>query len=140
MNAKKIIALALTALVSVGMIFAQGSFVVKSVKGTVTYESAGAKKAVTVGQTLSASTVINVGMSSNLVLEADGAEYTVKAMSRGALEKFVNVPAGNGLKRGGPVAGSSSVKSDNGTGKSVSTASSRAEDQQSELPFDEGNE
>lgn len=135
MNAKKMFALVLTAIVSVCAVFAQGSYVVKSVKGNVKYEAeAGVKKAVKVGQVLSATTFIDVGLNSTLVLEMDGEEITVKAMTKGALDK-VAVSSAKGLKKGGSVAGN--VKGDSGTGKSVSTASSRASEAKEDVDWDE---
>ncbi|MBQ2551775.1 MAG: hypothetical protein II563_02865 [Treponema sp.] len=136
MNVKKIIALVVTALVSAA-VFAQGSFVVKSVKGTVKYEEKpGVKKAVTVGQVLSSSAVVDVGLNSKLVLEMDGQEYTVNASAKGALDKVASAKvASGGIKKGGNAAGS--VKGDGGTGKSVSTASSRASDAKEDLGWEE---
>ena len=135
MNVKKIIALVVTALVSAA-VFAQGSFVVKSVKGTVKYEEKpGVQKKVTVGQVLSSSTVVNVAMNSTLVLEMDGQEYTVNALAKGALDKVASAKVAGGIKKGGSAAGN--VKGDAGTGKSVSTASSRASDAKEDLGWDE---
>ncbi|MBR6079064.1 MAG: hypothetical protein IKQ43_00975 [Treponema sp.] len=135
MKTKKIFALVLTALVSACAVFASGSYVVKSVKGTVKYEAeAGVKKAVKVGQTLSATTVIDVGVNSSLVLEMDGEEFTVKALSKGALDK-VAAGKSKGLKNGSSVAGN--VKGDTGAGKSVSTASSRASEAKEDVEWAE---
>lgn len=135
MKTKRIFALILTAIVSVCAVFAQGSYVVKSVKGTVKYEAeGGVKKVVKVGQTLSATTIIDVGLNSTLVLEMDGEEFTVKAMSKGALDK-VAIGNSKGLKKGGAVAGG--VKGDGGAGKSVSTASSRASEAKEDVEWDE---
>lgn len=134
MNIKKIIALVVTALVSAA-VFAQGSFIVKSVKGTVKYEEKpGVQKNVTVGQVLSSSTVINVGLNSKLVLEMDGQEYTVNAAAKGVLDN-VAVVNSKSLKKGGVVAGN--VKGDKGAGKAVSTASSRASEAKEDVEWDE---
>lgn len=137
MNVKKLLALALTALVSVCAVFAQGSYVVKSVKGTVKYSTTvnGVVKEdkVTVGQTLSATTKVNVGLYAVLVLELDGVEYTINGAKKDTLDKLVGVKS-NELHQGGTVAGTS--KADSGVGKSTSTASSRANDAQEEKNLD----
>lgn len=134
MNIKKIIALVTTALISAA-VFAQGSFVVKSVKGTVKYEEKpGVQKNVTVGQVLSSSTFINVSLNSKLVLEMDGQEYTVNTPAKGTLDKIATSSV-KGLKKGGAVAGN--VKGDTGTGKAVSTASSRASEAKEDVEWDE---
>ena len=138
MNAKKMFALVLTAIVSVCAVFAQGSYVVKSVKGNVKYEAeAGIKKAVKVGQTLSASTFVDVGLNSSLVLELDGEEITVKAMTKGALDKVApaKTTSTSGLKSGG--LRTSTVAKDTGVSKSVSTASSRASEAKEDVEWDE---
>lgn len=134
MNIKKIIALVVTTFVSAA-VFAQSSFVVKSVKGTVKYEEKpGVQKNVTVGQVLSSSTIINVGLNSKLVLEMDEQEYTVNTPAKGTLEKIATSSV-KGLKKGGAVTGN--VKGDTGTGKAVSTASSRASEAKEDVEWDE---
>ena len=128
----------LVALLLFGQVFATGSYVVKSVKGTVKYEAeAGVKKAVKVGQTLSATTVIDVAANSSLVLEMDGEEFTVKPLSKGALDKVApaRTTSTGGLKSGG--LRTSTVAKDTGVSKSVSTASSRASEAKEDVDWDE---
>ncbi len=128
----------LAALLMFGQVFATGSYMVKSVKGNVKYEAeAGIKKAVKVGQTLSASTFVDVGLNSVLVLELDGEEITVKAMTKGALDKVApaKTTSAGGLKSGG--LRTSTVAKDTGVSKSVSTASSRASEAKEDVEWDE---
>ena len=127
----------LAALLMFGQVFATGSYVVKSVKGNVKYEAeAGIKKAVKVGQTLSASTFVDVGLNSVLVLELDGEEITVKAMTKGALDKVASAKTSTGvLRSGGARAGT--VAKDSGVSRSVSTASSRASEAKEDVDWDE---
>lgn len=128
----------LAALLVFGQVFATGSYVVKSVKGTVKYEAeAGVKKAVKVGQTLSASTFVDVGLNSVLVLDLDGEEITLKTPKKGALDKIApaRTTSTGGLKSGGLRA--STVAKDTGVSKSVSTASSRASEAKEDVEWDE---
>lgn len=127
----------LAALLMFGQVFATGSYVVKSVKGNVKYEAeAGIKKAVKVGQTLSASTFVDVGLNSSLVLEMDGEEFIVNPFSKGALDKVASAKTSTGgLKSGGLRA--STVAKDTGVSKSVSTASSRASEAKEDVDWDE---
>ena len=110
------------------LVFAAESFTVKSVKGKVTYEaSAGKFKEVSKGQTLSLSTVINTGVNSMLTLTGDdGKDYTVKAMSKGSVEKLTSANVAGGFKKN-PVAGNiNSIAAAGSTGKGTGTASERA--------------
>ncbi len=137
MNMKKLFALALTAVISVCAVFAQ-SFVVKSVKGTVKYESEPkVYKPVTVGQSLSATTVVNVGLNSELIIELNGNEYKIPSMKNDSLEKLLKVPS-KGLSKGGSAAGS--VGKDASAGNSVSTASNRAQDLKNDVDWADDEE
>ena len=75
-----------------------------------------------------------IAANSSLVLEMDGEEFTVKPLSKGALDK-VAAGKSKGLKNGSAVAGN--VKGDKGAGKSVSTASSRASEAKEDVEWDE---
>ena len=132
---KKGLAFALVALLSACFVFAEGSYVVKSVKGKVQYEVAPGKlENVKVGQTLSSSTVINTGLNSTMVLTVDGKEITIAQMKKGTVDKLTVANAG-GLKTGASassgVAGTASSKA------SVSTASSRASEAKEDVDWDE---
>ena len=133
---KKGLAFALVALLSACFVFAEGSYVVKSVKGKVQYEEASGKLAdVKVGQTLSASTVVNTGLNSTMVLSFDGEEITIAAMKKGTVDKLAVSKAG-GLKKGSVV--SSSVGGSSSNSKSgVATASSRASEAKEDVDWDE---
>lgn len=134
---KRGMALVLVALLSACFVFAEGSYVVKSVKGKVQYEAApGKMQDVKVGQTLSASTVVDTGLNSILVLTIDGKDLTIKAKQKGTVEK-VAVGGGSGtLKKGGTVAGKASSSS-NGSKSGVNTASSRASEAKEDVDWDE---
>jgi len=128
---KRGLAYILVALLSASFVFAEGSFVVKSVKGKVKYESApGTMSEIKAGQTITASTLVDIGLSSNIVITVNGKDVKIAGIKKGALEKFLPAGAANG-----PVANTVGGKA---SGKSsVSTASSRAQDVKSE-DFDWG--
>ncbi|MBQ1661561.1 MAG: hypothetical protein II054_03590 [Treponema sp.] len=134
---KRGMALVLVALLSACFVFAEGSYVVKSVKGKVQYEAApGKMQDVKVGQTLSSSTVVDTGLNSILVLTIDGKDLTIKAKQKGTVEK-VAVGGGSGtLKKGGTVAGNASSSS-SGSKSGVNTASSRASEAKEDVDWDE---
>ena len=59
-----------------------GSYKVESITGKVQYEAApGTWKSISVGQELSASTVVNTSLNSSLVINANGTSVTIKATS-----------------------------------------------------------
>lgn len=135
---KKIISLFVALFVS-GLLFAADIYTVKEVKGKVTYEvSAGKFKDVVEGQELSVSTVINVGVNSNLILEADGKTYTIKPMSKGALNSFVSASVASGFKKNPDMSMKSIADATSTTGKGISTASERGSGKgEEELELDE---
>lgn len=135
MNKKSVLLAALTVLMTAS-IFAAGAYKVKSVTGKVTYEATpGNWKNVTVGQELSASTVINTSLNSTVVLAADDGEVTIKAMQKGTVDSLTGSNAGvakaKGLKASS-VAGEVSGKS-----KGTATASSRASEAKEDVDWDE---
>jgi len=122
---KKIIAL-FVALFASGLLFAADLYTVKEVNGKVTYEaSAGKFKDVTVGQELSLTSVINTGVNSTLVLEADGKKFTIKPMSKGTIDSLVSTKVAGGFKKN-PSSGLKDISEGSGvTGKGTATASER---------------
>lgn len=87
---KKLLVL-LSVLFAGTMMFAAGNggYVVDSIVGTVTYESAPGKfDKVSVGQELSASTVLNTGLNSSVTLVLDGKTITIKAKQKGTVESL----------------------------------------------------
>jgi len=135
MNKKCIVLIVLTFFMSVSM-FAADSFKVISVTGKVTFEAAPETwKNVSVGQELSASTVLNTSLNSSVVVaKEDGNEITIKAMQKGTVSSLVGVASSKGLKKGGLK--SSSVADDvEGTSKGTATASSRASEAKADLDW-----
>lgn len=135
---KKIISL-FVALFTCGFLFAADIYTVKEVNGKVTYEaSAGKFKDVAVGQELSLSSVINTGVNSTLVLEADGKEYTIKPMSKGTIDSLVASKVAGGFKKNPTTAPKAIAAGSDTTGKGISTASERGSGKgEEELELDE---
>ena len=70
---KKLFALLLVLFTGTMLFAATGTYVIESIVGNVTYESAPGKfEKVTVGQELSASTVLNTGLNSSVVIKFEG--------------------------------------------------------------------
>lgn len=137
MNKKSISLVAIAFLMSVSM-FAAGYKVV-SVTGKVTYEAAPETwKNVSVGQELSASTVLNTSLNSSVVIaQDDGNEVTIKAMQKGSVDSLIGVSSNKGLKRTGGVKRTSIGDDVEGTSKGTATASSRASEAKSDLDWDD---
>jgi hypothetical protein len=130
------IAMVLGLILAAGTVFAGDSFVVQSVSGKVEREvSPGKWEAVTVGSSLTATTVINTGLNSTLVLKEGTRVITIKAMQKGAVEKLAAATA-SGVRIGGKVNESGSGSSGRGT-SSVSTASTRASDAAGDVQWEE---
>jgi len=81
----------LAAFLMAASVFAAGSVTVKTVKGTVTYETApGKKKTVKAGQVLDGSAKVSTGVGSKLVVvKEDGTEATIKASKSGLISELV---------------------------------------------------
>lgn len=137
MNKKTISMVVLALFMSVSM-FAAGYKVV-SVTGKVTYEAAPETwKNVSVGQELSASTVLNTSLNSSVVIaQDDGNEVTIKAMQKGSVDSLIGVSSNKGLKRTGGVKRTSIGDDVEGTSKGTATASSRASEAKSDLDWDD---
>ena len=137
MNKKSIVLVVLAFFMSVSM-FAAGSYKVVSVTGKVTYEAApGTWKNVSVGQELSASTVLNTSLNSDVVIaKEDGSEITIKAMQKGSIYSLVGVASTKGLKSSG-IKKSTTADDKDGSSKGIATASSRASEAKADLDWDD---
>ena len=137
--AKKSIALVVLAFFMSVSMFAAGAYKVLSVEGTVTYEAApGTWENVTVGQELSASTVLNTSLNSSVVIAQDGgSEITIKAMKKGTVDSLIGVASSKGIKKTGGVKRSSVGDDSDSAGKGTATASSRASEAKSDLSWDD---
>ena len=138
MNKKSIVLVVLAFFMSVSM-FAAGSYKVVSVTGKVTFEAAPETwKNVTVGQELSASTVLNTSLNSSVVIALDdGKEITIKAMQKGTVDSLVGLASNKGLKKSGGIKSSSLDDDIEGRSKGTATASSRASDAKEDLDWDD---
>ena len=135
---KKLFALLLV-LFTGTMLFAANSYVVESIVGNVTYESAPGKfEKVKVGQELSASTVLNTGLNSSVVINLDGKSITIKAKQKGTVESlFVSATPGKGGLKKQNIAKADAVDSADGKREGVATASSRASEAKEDFSWDE---
>ncbi len=138
MKAKKLI-LAVVFAVAAVMAFA-GDYTVSSVTGKVQYESApGTWKDIVAGDVLSASTMINTGLNSKLVLTIDDDTLTIKPMQKGTIEKLLQTSGvvKSGAKGKINVAKSGTAEEKAVTSKGISTASSRASEAKEDLEWEE---
>ncbi len=138
MNKKSILLVCLAFLMSVTA-FAASSFKVVSVTGKVTYEAAPETwKNVSVGQELSASTVLNTSLNSSVVLaQEDGTEITIKAMQKGSVDSLLGSASAKGIKKTGGIKKSSVDADVEGSSKGTATASSRASEAKADLDWDD---
>lgn len=116
------------------------SYKVESFTGKVTYESAPGKwTAVEAGQEMPASTVIQTGVNSTLVLSLDGSKVNIKAMQKGTIESLSAVASSgsSGIKKGSSLKSSGVAADATKTSKSVVTASSRASEAKEDFDWDE---
>ena len=135
---KSILTVVLAFFMSVSL-FAAGTYKVISVTGKVTYESAPETwKNVSVGQELSASTVLNTSLNSSVVIaQAGGSEITIKAMQKGSVDSLVGVASNKGLKKTGSIKKSEVAADVEGASKGTATASSRASEAKADYEWDE---
>ena len=139
MRKLKVLICAAFAMFAVSSLFAAG-YKVESFTGKVTYEAAPGKwVAVEAGQELPASTVIQTGVNSSLVLSLDGSKINIKAMQKGTIESLTAVAAtGNGgIKKGSSLKSSAVAADTTKTSKSVVTASSRASEAKEDYNWEE---
>ncbi|MCQ2575727.1 MAG: hypothetical protein MJ162_03215 [Treponema sp.] len=144
MKNKKGLIFVLLAMLSAS-VFAAGadSYVVKSVRGNVTYETApGKTDKVVVDQELSLSTIVKTNLNSALVLVAkdSDAEITIPAGKNGTVESLVkqySVVAKGGLKNNSAKASNNIANASNGVETTVNTASSRASEAKQDYSWDD---
>lgn len=139
MRKVKVLVCAAFAMFIATSLFAAG-YKVESFTGKVTYESApGTWTAVADGQELPASTVIQTGVNSTLVLSLDGSKVNIKAMQKGTIESLTAVAStGNGgIKKGSSLRSSAVAADSSKTSKSVVTASSRASEAKEDYGWEE---
>ncbi|MDR1318856.1 MAG: hypothetical protein LBJ90_04455 [Treponema sp.] len=123
---KKFVLFLIIGLMFSGILFAADGFVVQSVTGKVEKEvSPGKWEAVREGSTLSAATVLNTGLNSNLVVKNGEKLITIKAMQKGTLESLAAVNSSSGIRIGGRISSSTTAVNARGT-SNTSTASTRA--------------
>ena len=136
---KKLFALLLVLFTGTMLFAASGSYVVEAVVGNVTYEAKpGVFEKVTVGQELSASTVLKTGLNSSVDINFDGKKITIKAKQNGSVESLyvAATPTKGGLKKSA-VAKADAVDSADGTREGVATASSRASEAKEDFTWEE---
>ncbi len=136
---KKLFALLLVLFTGTMLFAATGTYVIESFVGNVTYESAPGKfEKVTGGQELSASTVLNTGLNSSVVIKFEGKSITIKAKQKGTVEQLyvAAAPAKGGLKKQS-IAKADAVDSADGVKEGVATASSRASEAKEDFTWDE---
>ena len=136
---KKLLALLLVLFTGTMLFAATGSYVVKAVVGNVTYEAKpGVFEKVTVGQELSASTVLKTGLNSSVDIDFEGKQITIKAKQNGSVESLyvAAAPAKGGLKRT-QVAKADANDTADGSREGVATASSRASEAKEDFTWEE---
>ena len=136
---KKLFALLLVLFTGTMLFAATGSYVVEAVVGNVTYEAAPGKfEKVSVGQELSASTVLKTGLNSSVDINFEGKKITIKAKQNGTVESLyvAAAPTKGGLKKSS-VAKADAVDSADGTREGVATASSRASEAKEDYTWEE---
>jgi hypothetical protein len=136
---KKFLTFMVALFVGTMLFAATDSYVVDSVVGTVTYEKAPGKyEKVTVGQELSASTVLKTGLNSSVVLKLNDKSITIKAKQNGSVESLfaAATPAKGGLKKQ-TIVKAGDVQVADGNREGVATASSRASEAKEDFTWDE---
>ncbi|MDR1931548.1 MAG: hypothetical protein LBQ57_01880 [Spirochaetales bacterium] len=132
------IAVVLGVILAAGTVFAGDTFVVQSVTGKVEREvSPGKWEAVTVGADLTATTVVNTGLNSSLVLKEGTRTITIKAMQKGSVEKLAAATVTSGVRIGGKVSDSAASTASARNTSSLSTASTRASDAAGDVQWEE---
>ena len=135
---KKLFALLLVLFTGTMLFAATNSYVVKAVVGTVEYEVAPGKfAAVSIGQELSASTVLKTKLNSSVDIEFEGKVITIKAKQNGTVESLyvAAAPAKGGLKKQ-TIAKTDAVDTD-GVREGTKTASSRASEAKEDFTWEE---
>lgn len=137
---KKLLVL-LSVLFAGTMLFAASSdtYVVEEIVGNATYEVApGQFDKIAIGQELKASTVINTGLNSSVVLVSNGKKITIKAKQKGTVESlFLAAASTKGGLKMQSIAKASAEDSATGKREGVSTASSRASEAKEDFAWEE---
>lgn len=139
MKNKKSLLLVLSLFVSAYMFAAGPVYKIESVSGKVTYEAKPGKwTAVKPGQELSASTVINTGVNSTLVITTDNTSYTIKAMQVGTVQSLLPTAGGVATLKlqKKPVASNIAGAAEGGS-KGTATASDRAAEAKEDIAWDD---
>ena len=123
---KKLFLVLFLGLLLSGFIFANDMYIVQSINGRVEMEvSPGKWEEVTVGVSLSPSTVLNTGMSGNMVVRLNEKDITIKAMQRGTLGSLAAANDTSRVRIGGRIS-NSNIASSSRAASSTTTASTRA--------------
>ena len=85
--------------------------------------------------TLAADANVNVGLNSTLVVELDGASFTVKPMKKGVLADLT--ASKGGVKVGSKIKKSDVAEASTKTTKGTATASSRASEAKTDLDWED---
>jgi len=133
MKTKKIFASCAAFLLSALCSFSK-EYTVKSVSGKVRYEAVdGIWKKVNVGDRLSSSSFVNVGVGSKIVLTCEGKTFSIKPLQKGTLENLCEASKPvSGIKRSGGPVKSSVASASTKTSKGVSTAAARGKNSDDE--------
>ena len=122
------------------VVFAEkkASYTVSSLTGKVTYEvSNGEWSDVKAGMTLDIDANVNVGLNSTLVVEKDGAKFTIKPMKKGKLSELAAANLKGGVKVGSKITQSDIADASTRTTKGSATASSRASEAKADVLWED---
>lgn len=136
---KKVVTLITILMALTFAVFAEkkAAYTVSSITGKVTYEvSNGEWAEVKVGMALDTDASINVGLNSTLVVELNGAKYTIKPMKKGKLSELAANLKG-GVKVGSKVTQSDIAEASTRTTKGAATASSRASEAKADVLWED---
>jgi hypothetical protein len=134
---KKVLVLSvLLGVIFAGFAFGSDSYAVQNITGKVDkLESSGQWIAVSVGDTLSPSTTVKIGINSVLVVKNGDKEEIIRAAARqGTLESFLG--GGAKISVGGNVVNSNTSTTVSGT-SNISTSATRASDAADDLDWAE---
>ena len=137
---KKLLVL-LSVLFAGTMLFAASNdvYVVEDIVGNATVEVApGQFDKLVIGQELKASSVINTGLNSSVVLVSNGKKITIKAKQKGTVESlFLAAASTKGGLKMQSIAKANAEDTANGKREGVSTASSRASEAKEDFAWEE---
>ena len=137
---KKLLVL-LSVLFAGTMLFAASNdvYVVEDIVGNATVEVApGQFDKLVIGQELKASSVINTGLNSSVVLVSNGKKITIKAKQKGTVESlFLAAASTKGGLKMQSIAKANAEDTANGKREGESTASSRASEAKEDFAWEE---